>query len=318
MNLRDVKYRLRHKGDKIIFVDPTIILDRLENTWQNIRNSNNQIGGRILKAKEFILKNWDNPRAKILPMFEASVVGIYNGGISFEDGRHRILAAEQLGIPEVAIEIPRRQEPLFEYMKVKKPELQLKESPDYKLNESPDKIKNGILHDYTWMAGQALPFSCIKENNKLKVLVGDWGQTHRYISKDDTVEPIDKKDRLYSGRLWVGEKIISFWSYPNKKDFNEIINQLEPLLLRKIKTNISNKIWNNGWQVEIISLKNKFKINKNYQKGFNINPDNFTSELIPVEDYLKSEDFPEELKQKHIMERKRITETIFWFRLGFR
>jgi hypothetical protein len=122
----------------------------LEKTSYGVRQPSGQIGNRVQKAKEYILKYWDDPRAQKIPMFEPSVVGIYGSPgheyVSFSDGRHRVLAAEELGITEVAIEIPRNQEKKFEFMKVKS----MNEAPDYKLNETPDNIKNGVLHDYTW------------------------------------------------------------------------------------------------------------------------------------------------------------------------
>jgi len=123
IDLRKVKYKKRYKKDKIIFVSPTKILDRLQNDSPSfdIRNPKNIIGDRVERAKEWILKNYNNPSV----VFEPSVVGIYHrdrkdkvGHISFSDGRHRILAAEELGIPEVAIEIPPHHEKYFEYMKV--------------------------------------------------------------------------------------------------------------------------------------------------------------------------------------------------------
>jgi hypothetical protein len=46
ISLRDVKYKLRHKGDKIIFVNPTILLDKLEKTSYGVRQPSGQIGNR--------------------------------------------------------------------------------------------------------------------------------------------------------------------------------------------------------------------------------------------------------------------------------
>jgi len=477
MNLRDIRYEVRYKGDKIIFVSPTKILDRLEqdSPSYSIRGGKNQIGNRVQRAKEYIIKNWNNPEAKKIqryPIFEPSVVGIYNDIISFGDGRHRILAAEELGIPEVAVEIPRNQEHLFDYMKVK-PEFiseskksilnddivnefidlfdnflkgnernkwiyvygfkmyvrkskrvynnelisvidlatiesvkrgtglftlilkrildkykeknffienvmqrrfynffkkfgfvdyrnsfedngclikiskSLNESPDYidkykkfylnhdalpftvrsgkdplkyykslgkqtplaykqaiyqeKMNESPDNIIYKE-QEIKWTNGQALPFDCVIESSELKVCVGDWGTSHVSIHHQDNWNLTIK----YPGRLWISEKIISFWTYPNRKDFEDIINQLEVILKEKIINwygNISNKIWNNGWKIEIFLFKGEVAIDKNYLQCISSKngKENITTKLIPIEEYLKSEDQPDELRKLHLM-----------------
>jgi len=280
MNLRDVKYKMRYKNSKIIFVSPTKLLDRLEMDSPSyaIRSGKNQIGDRVKRAKEYILKNWDNPEAKKRQrhyIFEPSIVGIYNGCLSFSDGRHRVLAAEELGIPEVAIEIPRSQEKYFEYMKIKP------------MNESPDYIsypKQGISGHH-WTDGQSLPFECLREKGKLRVCVGDWGNSHGTIihyDYDYNLDDLDEKLILFSGRLWIGEKVISFWKYPNRKDFVDIINQLELILLKKIKRKsewISNKMWNNKWFVESKSQK----------------------KLIPIEDYKKYEEDYSSERPLHLM-----------------
>jgi hypothetical protein len=138
MTLRNLKYKLRYKNEKIIFVNPTILLDMLEKTSYGVRQPSGQIGNRVQRAKEYILKYWDDPRAKKFPMFEPSVVGIYGSPgheyVSFSDGRHRVLAAEELGIPEVAIEIPRNQEKKFEFMKVKSNESIITKFCDFENN----------------------------------------------------------------------------------------------------------------------------------------------------------------------------------------
>lgn len=274
MTLKNLKYKLRHKNDKIIFVNPTILLDKLEKTSYGVRQPSKQICNRVQQAKEFILKNWDNPRAKIIPMFEPSIVGIYGDPkmeyISFEDGRHRILAAEELGILEVAIEIPRKQEPKFEYMKVKPTNENI-------LNESPDVIFKYKIHCYQ---NDAVPFICYQyKNDSIDIEVGKPKATHSNLPiKQNTIT-------TYSGRLWLNKKIISFWKYPNKEIFIKTINKLE------IKLN--TKIWNDNWKIEILLYGDEW-----YEWTEENIPRN---EIIPIEDYLKSENFPEELKQKHIM-----------------
>jgi len=163
MDLRKVKYKKRYPSEKIIFVSPTKLLDRLEKDDPefNVRNPKHQIGNRVERAKEFILRNWNNPKS----VFEPSIVAINhfnstgNLKLSFSDGRHRVLAAEELGIPEVAIEIKPSQEKLFDYMKVKP------------MNESPDNINYKEFNiNRHWTEGQALPFEW-EEYHKVEKLI---------------------------------------------------------------------------------------------------------------------------------------------------
>jgi len=119
------KYDLRHKNDILIFVDVNKLLDRhLEDDPNfSILKKENQIGNRVEKAKEFI-KNYIhndrviNPktgeRTKYEIRFEPSIVDIYNNKLSFGDGRHRVLAAKEMGLKEVAIEIRKDKLGLFQ------------------------------------------------------------------------------------------------------------------------------------------------------------------------------------------------------------
>jgi hypothetical protein len=64
-----------------------------------------------------------------------------------------------------------------------------------------------------------------------------------------TKEDEDKQIRhLMScpGRIWLDKKIISFWKYPTKDEFKEIIKKLEE--------NFKTKIWNSGFKVELIDI----------------------------------------------------------------
>ena len=58
MDLKHVKYKKRYPSEKIIFVSPTKLLDRLEKDDPefNVRNPKNQIGNRVGRAKEFIFE----------------------------------------------------------------------------------------------------------------------------------------------------------------------------------------------------------------------------------------------------------------------
>jgi polyhydroxyalkanoate synthesis regulator phasin len=122
VDLTTVEYKQRYpKTHEVVFVDPSKVLDRLtkDDPDYDVQNKKNQIGSRVQKAKDFILnyakdKRWINPKTGVRSEttkaeFEPSIAQINNGKISFEDGRHRILAAKELGIGKVAIEVPKGQ-----------------------------------------------------------------------------------------------------------------------------------------------------------------------------------------------------------------
>ena len=408
MNLRDAKYLTRYKNDVIIFVSPTKLLDRFEmdSPSYSIRGGKNQIGNRVQRAKEYILKNWNNPERKknfknwLYQIFQPSVCGIYNGCLSFSDGRHRVLAAEELGIPEVAIEIPKGQEELFDYMKVKTMNesqesisvsvnefmelfelfLKLKEknkwiyidgfkmyvrkskrfynkefidfidlatiesdnqgtglftlilkeildkykdrnfyvenvmtdrflnffkkfgfidyplydrclikiSDQKKMNESPDYIDK---YKNFYQNSDALPIIAWLNEDGVYVGIGKYGCSHSSVKKPSNLG--FKYSIEYSGRLFTYNKVMSFWKYPDKETFIEIINRLE----KKLK----KKLWNNDWKIEILLVDNKISIDFNFDDLSYYDIKNLKNEIIPIEDYLKSEDIPDEERNIHMM-----------------
>jgi ParB-like chromosome segregation protein Spo0J len=119
-SLRDVEFTMRRpEKNEIVFVPIDALLKKhaADQPSFDIQKEGNRIKGRVEKAKEF-LKNYLNDQRAINPKtgermkskvtFEPSVVDIdENGKISFEDGRHRVLAAKELGITEVPIEVPK-------------------------------------------------------------------------------------------------------------------------------------------------------------------------------------------------------------------
>lgn len=122
----DVEYKLRYPKDNVlVFVDPSKVLDRLskDDPEFDVQNPKNQIGSRVQKAKDYILNyakdnRWINPKNGSRSdyskaTFEPSIVAINNGKIGFEDGRHRILAAKELGISSIGIEVPKAQAEQF-------------------------------------------------------------------------------------------------------------------------------------------------------------------------------------------------------------
>jgi hypothetical protein len=111
-DLTTLNYALRHPNDAIVFVDADMLLKRHlhDEPEYAVLVESNQIGRRVENAKEFLILNVDRKGV----YFEPSVAGIYNGKLSFEDGRHRVLAAKELGYHTVAVEVPKDQVALFE------------------------------------------------------------------------------------------------------------------------------------------------------------------------------------------------------------
>lgn len=117
-SLRDVELTMRRpEKNEIVFVPVDALLEKhaKDQPSYDITKPENRIKGRVEKAKEFI-KNYIKDQRAINPKtgermkskvsFEPSVVDIdANGKISFEDGRHRVLAAKELGLTEVPIEV---------------------------------------------------------------------------------------------------------------------------------------------------------------------------------------------------------------------
>ena len=68
-----------------------------------VQRGKNEIGNRIDKAKLFLQANPEK--------LEPSAIGITNGKISFQDGRHRLIAAKELGATDAYFEIDKRQLP---------------------------------------------------------------------------------------------------------------------------------------------------------------------------------------------------------------
>ena len=115
------------------------------------------------------------------------------------------------------------------------------------VKESPDKVNLTEYSYLNWRNTDAIPFSFKINNSHTTVedaFIGKRGATHGSIKEENL---------SYAGRLWVNEKIISFWVYPNIKLFKSIIENLEDIL------NI--KIFNNDWKIEVL-LTNDGNIKK--------------------------------------------------------
>lgn len=145
-SLRDVELKMRRpEKNEVIFVSVDALLQKhaADQPSYDVQKEGNRIKGRVEKAKEFI-KNYIKDQRAINPKtgermntkvsFEPSVVDIdANGKISFEDGRHRVLAAKEMGLTEVPIEVPKE--------RVKAVEQSLKETPQEVKVSTPEKVQ---------------------------------------------------------------------------------------------------------------------------------------------------------------------------------
>lgn len=172
---------------------------------------------------------------------------------------------------------------------------------NFLITESPDLLytKTG-KHEVT--DNDAIAFFSEVNNNHTEatiVYVGNSGESHAKVGYAE--------GRVYPGRLWLNDKLISFWVYPNPQLFKTIMITLEK------KLNI--QIYNNDWRVEVIKKDGKI-----YTKEYNPNdkqndyffPDDFwlnkhieKTVLIPVEKYIGSENFSDELLNIHTADVKK-------------
>jgi hypothetical protein len=162
------------------------------------------------------------------------------------------------------------------------------------LKENPDSINAGDMYAYYRTPG-AHAFGFYNG----KVYIGDEGRTHYQIKVDLLYRgekftpdewkkfPNDRSKYKHSGRLWMREKLISFWNYPVENQIKNIISKLEKA--------VGTKMWNNGWRIEIIDKGGKiYRPTKKQQgeRGWGVGKElgkDKDVRLIPLEDYQGSQ-----------------------------
>jgi hypothetical protein len=174
------------------------------------------------------------------------------------------------------------------------------------IKETPDTLNyDGDSYSFYNRDAYAFYIDVNQDHTKVKKLYIEQGKTHGDFSdySDSTIE------RAYAGRLWVNIKVITFWVYPNEILFKDIIKHIED------KLNI--KMFNNDWKIEVVKKDNeikrrKFEPDKTIKTTYNGQYDDYYfgirtgnnkegEEIIPIEDYIGSEDFPEELRIQHML-----------------
>jgi len=136
--------------------------------------------------------------------------------------------------------------------------------------ESPDEILYKDIAAGPWES-QAYAFGMVD----YKMYISDQAQTHYNIFDEEEMEELKKKlgqytSRLvftYPGRIWLNDKIISFWFYPTTNEvLHNIILKLEDVLSKKLNKSIT--IWNDKeFQIEIIIDKKNSLVNKSSSYG---------------------------------------------------
>lgn len=160
------------------------------------------------------------------------------------------------------------------------------EDPDFV--EDPDNKTDG----YSVYDEDARPFYCYvnKKHTKCEeVYFGDFAAYHE--NRDD-----EDSDESYPGRIWLRGKIISFWVYPNVELFKSII--------QKIEKELGIKIFNNGWKIEVQMKNGKIKVRKFTSKHndyYFADGEYQNVKLVPIEEYIGSEDVPDIQKKMHLM-----------------
>ena len=184
---------------------------------------------------------------------------------------------------------------------------QMKSTSEELMNEHPDNIENTALR---FGNRGAFTFGYINQ----RLWVGD--NTHRSLHVDgDTGIP--RKEFEHGGRIWVAEKIMSFWAYPDDSyKMKHICNDLSKWFKsgwEKDKENIENSsssqfvgrtydIWNT-FNVEIIvSEKGTIDVDVKYNQNNEITTENRVNHIIPVKDYVSSEErSSDELAIQHVL-----------------
>ena len=168
------------------------------------------------------------------------------------------------------------------------------------IKESPDCINDvDVDTDLNYFDEDAIPFFASVDKNHTKILrvnVGDYEKYHSDITYRG-------QNKAYAGRLWEDYRIMSFWVYPNVELFKQLITKLE----KKLKI----KIFNNDWKIEVIindsgdidKVEYDSELKEDDEDYFFRPDDQMDGELkiIPIEEYIGSEDQPEELRIQHLL-----------------
>jgi len=161
------------------------------------------------------------------------------------------------------------------------------------ITEDPDTIYDDKI-EYNYADNDAYPFLIKPNLNHTKVeelLIGKKGTTHA-----GSGIWYDVKNKDYSGRLWLDNKIMSFWVYPNPILFTSIIEEIEK--------HFNIKMFNNNWRIEVLMDDEKIKTsepNDDFELLYATYYDDQLSTIIPIEDYIGSENQLKDAYDRHTL-----------------
>ena len=168
-----------------------------------------------------------------------------------------------------------------------------------KLNENPDgiRIDNNLLSG--WMNADVTPFGFYKGELFISRQGGTYGGMPGWDDIEDTLCSEENKyckAREFlelSGRLWEQKKIMSFWKYPPKEKFKEIIDRIGSAI------NQPNMFNDPEWKVEIITGKMNPDVSDD--RSYDWGDHEYHVTLIPLSKYVGSnERSKEELALQHV------------------
>ena len=130
-----------------------------------------------------------------------------------------------------------------------------------------------------------------------KIRLGKINGIHPAI-KDLYPDMADKKsyrqDLKYAGRIWIKDRVISFWEYPEThKALYDILSDIENEFPKQFKKHFT--INPNNWYIEIVDKRLE---GDNFPEYFKDWKDAEDAILIPVRDYKGSGEWSEEQKGK--------------------
>lgn len=162
----------------------------------------------------------------------------------------------------------------------------------YLITENPDSVFLHVGKSLDVSDGRPFAF----DNSSDKVYIGNKGNYH---GNDEGTSGLD--DVSFPGRFWIDDKIISFWVYPKEEDFKKYIDRLEKQLHSDRIISKGEKIFNNGWQIEVIIKNGEKQVWDERYSMYMSNNNTGEEVLIPIEEYVGSEDVPEEQRVIHLM-----------------
>jgi len=139
-----------------------------------------------------------------------------------------------------------------------------------------------------------------------KLIIGGESSSYHY-----TLSPTDDRTGLkYPGRLWLDKKIMSFYTYSPKEKMQQVLNDIKKShddIIENGYINVDGEKeqskdkpinWNDGWRIEIIPNKEDDKYWDNDEIRYGSDDNYEIPTLIPLEDYVGSQDVSPEIMGK--------------------